>query len=158
MRQSEPGELSRIRRSTPSNKASANNFRGISMLNLSQEIYDRNIQSTRLALKDAILSINIWDREMGLTLAEWQGNPTAVALITQLVNELDQVLKAGGLEKFEDYLYLDLADNTALVILDHGDNLMQGWLINTDKANLGILLGMAVPTALSNIKSAKSSN
>ena len=53
---------------------------------------------------------------------------------------------------------MDPANNTALVILDHGDNLMQGWLINTDKANLGILLGMAVPTALSNIKAAKSSN
>lgn len=116
---------------------------------------EKNIEATRLALRDGVLSINIWDRGTGLTLADWQGNPTSVALLTQLIAEIDETLEETNFAKLKDYFYIDLQDGQSLVVINHGDNLMQGWLIDDSKTNNGILLGMAVPNAIANIEAAK---
>lgn len=125
------------------------------MNTLDTAVFNQNIESTRIALREGVLSINIWDRKTGLTLAEWQGNPTGVALLTQLLADLEETLADSHLSEFDNYLYMDLEDNQGLVILNHGDDLMQGWLIDATRTNPGILLGMAVPAALSNIAAAK---
>lgn len=122
------------------------------------EVFEHNIQATKIALREGVLSINIWNPSTGLILAEWKGNDTAVALLTQLMGDLDTILEesiqSSGLGE-EDYLFLELENNQSLVVINHGDDLMQGWMIDSSKTQPGILLGMAVPNAIANIASAK---
>lgn len=125
------------------------------MKSIDLAVFEQNIEATRIALRDGVRSINIWNPSTGLILAEWQGNPTGVALLTQLIAELQDTLSVSNLSPFKDYLYVDLQDQTALVVIDHGDDLMQGWLINTMSVNLGVLLGMTVPNAILNIAQAR---
>lgn len=122
------------------------------------EQFEQNIQATRVALREGVLSINVWNASTGLTLAEWQGNETAVALLTQLISELSNSLvdTLGSGFGTKDYLYLNLKDDKALVVINHGNDLMQGWLIDSAKTQTGILLGMAVPNAIANISSTQS--
>lgn len=125
------------------------------MINIDLDVFKQNIEATKIALRDAILSINIWSPSTGLIVAEWQGNPTSVALLTQLISELEETLSDGDLPKIKDYIYMDLYDEQVLVVIDHGNDLMQGWLVDSSKVSPGILLGMAVPNAIANITAAR---
>lgn len=125
-------------------------------MNIDLEVFEQNIAATKLALREAVLSINIWNPSTGLIIADWQGNPTSVALLTQLIGDLQTTLTDANMPAMkEDYLYMDLQDNQALVVINHGDDLMQGWLVDSAKISPGILLGMAVPNAMVNIAAAK---
>lgn len=128
------------------------------MIDVNVDALEKGIEATRTALRDGVLSINIWDKSTGLTLIDWQGNPTAVALFNQITIDLDDTLSGSNFPGLRDYYYLDLADNKALVIIDHGESLMQGWLLDSKKTNPGILLGMAIPKALESVTNAKTSN
>lgn len=125
------------------------------MLDVKLDVLEAGIETTRTALRGGILSINIWDKTTGLTMIDWQGNPTAVALFNQITAELKDALSDSGFPKLKDYYYIDLKNDQSLVILDHGDQFMQGWLLDSKKTNPGILLGMAIPKALANFNSAK---
>lgn len=128
------------------------------MQTIDLEAFERTIQATKVALREGILSINIWNSSTGLILTDWQGNGTAVALLSQLMAELDTTLEESISQKLtaKDYIYLELKDDKSLVVINHGDDIMQGWLIDSSKVQPGILLGMAVPNAIANIESAKS--
>ncbi len=117
------------------------------------ESFERNIEATRTALGDGIESISIWSIDTGLVLAEWQGNETAVALLTRLIENLRELMKeslgvspsAGG------YLFVDLKGDKSLVVINHGGGIMQGWLLDTSKVKPGIVLDMALPSTIKNL-------
>lgn len=117
------------------------------------KVFEQNIEATRTALGEALLSMSIWSSETGLVLAEWRGNETAVALLTQLLDNLDELLRetVGNPTKAGDYLYIELKDNKTLVLIDHGKNVMQGWLLDSSKTKAGIVLGMALPSTIKNL-------
>lgn len=125
------------------------------MMGIDLDVFKHNIEATRIALREAILSINIWSPSTGLIIAEWQGNPTSVALLTQLISELEDTLRDANMPKIKDYIYMELDNNQELVVIDHGNDLMQGWLVDASKVSPGILLGMAVPNAITNIAAAR---
>ncbi len=117
------------------------------------EAFERNIEATRTALRDSVMSISIWSSDTGLILADWQGNSTAVALFTQLFEHLDELLQetVGDATQAGDYLYIELEEDKSLVIINHGNALMQGWLLDTTKVKPGVVLGMALPSAVKNL-------
>lgn len=125
------------------------------MIDVNIEALEKGMEATRTALRDGVLSINIWDKNTGLTLIDWQGNPTAVALFNQITVDLEETLNNSGYSKLKDYYYMDLADDKALVIIDHGSSLVQGWLLDSKKTNAGILLGMAIPKAMTSVENAR---
>lgn len=125
------------------------------MLDVNIQALEAGIEATKIALRDGVLSINIWDKESGLTLTDWNGNPTAAALLNQMTIDLADTLDGANFPQLKDYYVLDLKENKAVVVMDHGDNLMEGWLIDSSKANPGILLSMAIPRAISNADGAK---
>lgn len=125
------------------------------MINIDLDVFKQNIEATKIALREAVLSINIWSPSTGLIIAEWQGNPTSVALLTQLIGELEETLKDANMPEIKDYIFMELEDNQNLVVIDHGDDLMQGWLVDASKVSPGILLGMAVPNAIANVAAAR---
>lgn len=125
------------------------------MIDLDFGVLEASIENTRTALRGGLLSLDIWDRETGLSVVDWQGNPTSVALLTQMAQELDDALVGSEFPKLKDYYYIDLKDNKAVVVINHGNSIMQGWLLDSTKTNPGVLLGMAIPKAIANIDSAK---
>lgn len=127
------------------------------MQDLKIDVLQAGIVATRTALREGVLSIDIWDRSTGLGLVEWNGNPMAVALFNQLTETLDETLTDSSLPGLDDYYYIDLEDNRAVVVIDHGDNLMQSWFLDSQKVNPGILLGMAIPKAIATVESARES-
>lgn len=124
------------------------------MIDVNIEALEKGMEATRTALRDGVLSINIWDKNTGLTLIDWQGNPTAVALFNQITVNLEETLTSSGFTELKDWYYMDLEDDKALVIIDHGESLVQGWLLDSKKTNTGILLGMAIPKAIASAKNA----
>lgn len=127
------------------------------MIDLDLGVLEASVENTRTALRGGLLSLDIWDRETGMSVIDWQGNPVAVALLTQMATELDDTLSSSGFPKLKDYYYIDLKDNKSVVVINHGDGVMQGWLLDATKTNPGILLGMAIPKAIANVDSAKQS-
>lgn len=125
------------------------------MIDMNFNVLEEGIEATRIALRDSVLSIDIWDRETGLSLVDWRGNPTGVALLSQMSVELDDTLEGSDFPKLKDYFFIDLKDGRALVVINHGDNIFQGWLLDSKKANPGILIGIAIPKAISNVAIAK---
>lgn len=128
------------------------------MIDLKLDVLEASMETTRTALRGGVLSINIWDKTTGLSLLDWQGNPTAVALLSQMTIELENTLSGANFPGLRDYYYIDLKDNKSLVVFDHGDNMMQGWLLDSTKTNPGVLLGLAIPKALANFEAAKPEN
>ncbi len=125
------------------------------MLDVRLDVLDAGIDATKTTLRDGIISIDIWDKATGLSLTGWNGNPTAVALFNRMTTELDETLLGSGFPKLKDYYLVDLADDRSMVIIDHGDDLMQGWLLDTTRANPGILLGIAIPRAIRTVEEAR---
>lgn len=125
------------------------------MLDVKLDVLEAGIEATKTALRGGVLSIDIWDKGTGLSVIDWNGNPTAVALFNQMTNELDDTLSGSGFPKLKDYYLLDLTEDKSVVIIDHGDDIMQGWLLDTTKTNPGILLGMAIPKAIQGVENAK---
>lgn len=128
------------------------------MIDLKLDVLEAGMETTRTALRGGVLSINIWDKTTGLSLLDWQGNPTAVALLSQMTIELEDTLSGANFPGLKDYYYIDLKDSKSLVVIDHGDNMMQGWLLDSAKTNPGVLLGLAIPKALANFDAARASS
>lgn len=108
-------------------------------------------QELRATLKDGLITSDIWDRATGLSLSSYNSNPTAVALLTEMVNTLTHHLGEAGFPALNRYLLAELQDNQAVVVIPHGDELLQGFLVDTTKTNLGILLAVALPKMLSKV-------
>lgn len=125
------------------------------MLDVKVEVLEAGIQATRTALREGVLSIGIWDKTNGLSIASWQGNDAAAALFNQMTIELEGTLEASNFPKLKDYYYIDLEDNKSVVVIDHGDNIVQGWFLDSQKTNPGILLSMAIPKAVASVDAAK---
>jgi len=108
-------------------------------------------QELKATLKEGLITTDIWDRHTGLTLMGINSNPTAVALLTEIVSQINSHLEASGFPVLSRYFFAELKDHQAIMVIPHGDDLLQGILLDTAKTNLGILLAVALPKMLSRI-------
>ncbi len=107
-------------------------------------------------LKDGLIAGDIWDRSSGLSIADLDLSPEATALFNRLTDELADTLAGSGFPALNRYLLLNLEDDKLFVIVRHGDDLLQGLLLDPKKVNMGILLGVSIPRALQQVQSARS--
>lgn len=106
------------------------------------------VETLKHTLGNGLIATDIWDREVGLALHGHNTQPAAVALFTELVNQLEQTLAGSNFPKLNRYFILDLTGNHTVVLLKLGGNMLQGMLIDSTKVNMGIVLSVAVPTML----------
>lgn len=125
------------------------------MLNVDIAKLEQVVTDLRALLKDGLLATDIWDRATGLSLAGYNAQPAAVALFNQLTDEISGTLGGAGFPSLARFYMLDLDGNNAVVILRHGDDLLQGTLLNSKKANMGILFSIAIPKALDGVGKAR---
>ncbi len=125
------------------------------MLNVDIAKLEQAVNDLRGLLRDGLLSTDIWDRSTGLSLAAVNPQPAASALFNMLTNDISSTLSNSGFPALNRYYLLDLANSNSVVIIQHGPDLMQGLLLDSSKANMGILFSVALPKALDAVQKAR---
>jgi hypothetical protein len=108
------------------------------------KLLDNAVQDLRNVLRDGLVATDIWDRTDGLSLAGYNQQPVAVALFTRITSELESSLTDSNFPPLARYYLLDMEGNHTAVVINHGP-LLQGMLVDNKRANLGILISVAIP-------------
>lgn len=125
------------------------------MLNVDIAKLEQLVVDLRTLVKEGLLATDIWDRATGLSLAGYNAQPAAVALFNQLTEEIGSTLGGAGFPNLGRYYLLELEGDNAVVILQHGADLLQGMLLNAKKVNMGILFSIAIPKSLEGVAKAR---
>jgi len=118
------------------------------------KILEAAVQDLRNILRDGLLATDIWERAAGLSLAGFNQQPVAVALFTRITEELDSSLRDSNFPPLSRYYLLDMEGNHTVAVINHGA-LLQGMLVDNKRANLGILISVAIPRMLESVARAK---
>lgn len=116
---------------------------------------ETSIQDLKSTLKEGLLAVAIWDSSTGLALAEYNPQPAGVALFNELTSVVQSTLAGSGFPGLRRYYFLDLEADHSAMLVQHGDGLLQGLLMNSSKVNLGILLSVALPKMLTSVQAAR---
>lgn len=115
---------------------------------------DAAVQDLRSVLRDGLMATDIWDRSDGLSLAGFNQQPVAVALFTRITQELEGSLADSNFPPLGRYYLLDMEGNHTVVVINHGA-ILQGILVDNKRANLGIVVSVAIPRMLEAVTRAK---
>ena len=118
------------------------------------KILDSAVQDLRNVLRDGLIATDIWDRTAGLSLAGFNQQPVAVALFTRITTELESSLTDSNFPPLGRYYLLDMEGNHTVAVVNH-TTLLQGILVDNKRANLGILISVAIPRMLETIARAQ---
>jgi len=118
------------------------------------KILDSAVQDLRNVLRDGLVATDIWDRTAGLSLAGFNQQPVAVALFTRITTELESSLLDSNFPPLARYYLLDMEGNHTVVMINHG-SILQGILVDNKRANLGIVVSVAIPRMLEAVTRAK---
>ncbi|HEX2674101.1 MAG TPA: hypothetical protein VHM25_24665 [Polyangiaceae bacterium] len=118
------------------------------------KILDSAVQDLRNVLRDGLVATDIWDRIAGLSLAGFNQQPVAVALFTRITTELESSLTDSNFPPLARYYLLDMEGNHTVAVINHGA-LLQGILVDNKRANLGILISVAIPRMLETVARAQ---
>jgi hypothetical protein len=108
------------------------------------KVLDLAVQDLRNVLRDGLVATDIWERTAGLSLAGYNQQPVAVALFTRITTELESSLTDSNFPPLARYYLLDMEGNHTVAVVNHGP-LLQGILVDNKRANLGILISVAIP-------------
>lgn len=108
------------------------------------KVLENAVQDLRSVLRDGLVATDIWDRGDGLSLAGFNQQPVAVALFTRITTELESSLADSNFPPLARYYLLDMEGNHTVAVINHGQ-LLQGVLVDNKRANLGILISVAIP-------------
>jgi YesN/AraC family two-component response regulator len=109
---------------------------------------NKAIESLKESLGNALLSTDIFSSDDAQTIAGWNSNPMACAIFSQFTAMLNRSLSDAKFPEIGRYYLLDLVDRKMLVVIPMGD-FQWGMLIDGTKAQLGLLLNLAIPKAIS---------
>lgn len=118
------------------------------------KVLDLAVQDLRNILRDGLVATDIWDRTAGLSLAGFNQQPVAVALFTRITSELESSLADSNFPPLARFYLLDMEGNHTVAVVNHG-TLLQGMLVDNKRANLGILISVAIPRMIETIARAK---
>ena len=123
------------------------------MMNIDIATLERAIGRARATLKEGFLATDIWDVNTGLSLAGVDQRPTAVALMNDILNDLQQTLFAAEWPGIGRFVTIELQDDLMILMIRYGDQLRQGMLVDLSKTSLGLVLNVAVPRLVEDIES-----
>jgi len=118
------------------------------------KLLDLAVQDLRNVLRDGLVATDIWDRTDGLSLAGHNQQPVAVALFTRMTIDLEGSLADSNFPPLSRYYLLDMEGNHTVVVINHGA-LLQGVLVDNKRANLGILISVAIPRMIEAVAKAR---
>ncbi len=110
--------------------------------------YQKTIESLKSDLGSALLSVDIWDKKSGLSMASYNPNAKATAILDKIVNDFENSLIELGFPGLNKYIVADLDDDISLVIINLDDGYMAGNIIDKSQTTLGVLFNVAIPGAI----------
>lgn len=120
---------------------------GIKEVDMNIPKLNKAIDSLRESLGTALISTDIFGAEDGQSVASFNTQPTASAVFAQMTNQMNAALKDAKFPEIGRYYIIDLVDKKLVVIIPMGD-FIWGILIDGTKAQLGLLLNLAIPKAI----------
>ena len=105
------------------------------------------VEVLKMDLGDGLLATDIFGLEDAQSLAGWNSNPQACALMTDITQSMNKALKGAGFPLLGRYFILDLVDDKMVIVVAMGDY-MWGMLVDSKKAKLGLLLNIVIPKAI----------
>lgn len=125
------------------------------ILDLDIDALEQHAAGVTKLLRGGLLGLAIWSTDTGLSLVGFDTPDEAIALFNMLTAEIDGTLSGSGFPGLNRYYMLSLKDNRNVLILRHGDDLMEAWTLDATKTNLGILFSVAVPKAMQEVAVAR---
>jgi hypothetical protein len=95
-------------------------------------------------LRSALLTTDVWTTADGQSIAGYNPQPKACALFNQITSYIVEALKASDYPGLGKYYILDLVGNKMVIVIPLGDFMLE-MLIDTKKAQLGLLLNIIIP-------------
>jgi hypothetical protein len=102
-----------------------------------------------------LMATDIWIAETAESLAAYNGQPVAVALFNTVQRNLTEALATSGFPGFGRFFLLDLEGDLASLLIRHGDDLLQGVLLDTRFTNIGTMLALGLPMAQRGVEEAR---
>lgn len=102
-----------------------------------------------------LIATDIWVAETGESIAAHNGQPVAVAMFNNVQSNLTEALATSGFPGFGRFFLLDLEGDLASVLIRHGDDLLQGVLLDTRYTNIGTMLALGLPMAQRGVEEAR---
>jgi hypothetical protein len=118
------------------------------------KILEAAVLDLRNILRDGLVATDIWERSAGLSLAGFNQQPVAVALFTRITIELETSLADSNFPPLSRFYLLDMEGNHTVAVLNHGP-ILQGMLVDNKRANLGILISVAIPRMIETVARAR---
>jgi hypothetical protein len=121
--------------------------------NIDVDALNDSVENLKHLLKDGLVATDIWVAKDGLSLTGLNTQASA-GIWTQLTEALQGTLQDSGFPGLRRYYLLDLDGDHTSMIIRHGDELLQGLLLKNNKINMGVLLSVAVPRAIEQVRQA----
>jgi hypothetical protein len=98
-------------------------------------------------LGDALLGTDIYGTNDGQSIAGFNSNPKACALLGELVKQTSDSFASTGFPPLGKFLLYDLVDGKMAIAIPLG-GYQWGMLLDSTKAPLGLLLNVVLPKAI----------
>lgn len=121
--------------------------RGIKEVYMNIPKLNKAIDSLKESLGGALLATDIFSSDDAQSIAGFNSNPMACAIFSQFTEMLNRSLRESKFPEIGRYYLLDLVDKKLVVVIPMGD-FQWGMLIDGTRAQLGLLLNLAIPKAI----------
>jgi CheY-like chemotaxis protein len=108
---------------------------------------NKAIEVLKESLGGALMATDIWGSADMQSIAGFNSQPAATALFGQIIVSTNRALKDSGFPILGKYCVFDLVDGKMVVLIPMGDYAW-GMLVDGKKAQLGLLLNVALPRAI----------
>ncbi len=95
-------------------------------------------------LGNALIATDIYGTHDGQSIIGYNSQPKGCALFAQLTQYMVDSLKESGFPSLGRYYILDLVDGNTVIVIPLGE-WQWGMLVNTKKAQLGLILNVIIP-------------
>ena len=106
-------------------------------------------------LGEALVSTDIWSVADGQSIAGYNSNPKAAALMNRVGQQFIDSLIGADFRSLDKYYILDLKDGKLMICLLCGDY-HWGMLLDAEKVHLGLLLNVVTPKCINGVTEALS--
>ncbi len=111
------------------------------------EKLQKSVEKLKKELGPALIAMDVWKSGVGTSLASYNTNPEGTALFDQATNYLERILETAGFPELENYYLVELKNNKLIIIIVFPEGFQWGILVDKNKINMGLLLGITIPKA-----------
>lgn len=125
------------------------------MLDVDPRELDRTLEELYGHLGDGLVAADVLDLTTGISLVSFNSNPATSVTFALLTDHIQQMLEHIMFPELNRFFLLDLYGDHCAVVARSGEDMLMTVLIDNSKTTLGMVLAVAIPTAVSNLDLAR---